>query len=163
MDIELPAVGPGVETSEADSEDLPPAEVEYLDYRVVQRNGWDLEEDDVFEKAAALDLSDLDYGRMEVDRNETLLRSAEANDLKWGSQCRSGTCNVCTAVLLEGEAEMDMNLALTDEEVEEGNMRLTCVCKPESDHVRVVFNSLPKLAADRGADDGRPVESATDD
>ncbi len=163
MDIELPAVGPGVETAEEKSDDLPPAEVEYLNYRVVARNGWDVEEDDVFERAAALDLSDLDYGTMEVDRNETLLRSAEANDLKWGSQCRSGTCNVCTAILAEGEAEMDMNLALTDEEVEEGNMRLTCVCKPESDRVRIVFNSLPKLVADREAEDGRPVESAGDD
>lgn len=163
MDIELPAVGPGVETSDEETEDLPPAEVEYLNYRVVARNGWDVEDDDLFEKAAALGLDDLDYGTMEVERDETLLRSAEANDLKWGSQCRSGTCNVCTSVLKEGEAEMDMNLALTDEEVEEQNMRLSCVCKPTTDRVRIIFNALPKLAEDRNAEEQRTEDGGAHD
>jgi len=88
-----------------------PAELEYLNYRAVVKNGLSVDDDDLFEKASELDLSDRDHGTVEIDRNETLLRSAEANDLKWGSQCRSGTCNVCTAVLKSGEAEMDMNLA----------------------------------------------------
>lgn len=161
MDVDLPAVGPGSgEQSDDDSEDLPPVEVEYLNYRAVVQHGWDVEDDDLFEKASQLDLSDLDYGTMEVDRDETLLRSAEANDLKWGSQCRSGTCNVCTAVLKDGDAEMDMNLALDDEEVERG-LRLTCVCKPVSDSIRIVFNALPEVADDRGS--GRGESPADDD
>lgn len=142
MGIELPAVEPGVETDD-DDEDLPPSEVEYLNYRAVVKNGWSVEDDDLFEKAAAAGLDDLDYGVMEIDRDETLLRSAEERGLKWASQCRSGTCNRCTAVLADGEAEMEMNLALSDEQVEEENMRLTCVCNPVSDDLRVVFNAAP--------------------
>ncbi|PSQ00041.1 hypothetical protein BRC94_06260 [Halobacteriales archaeon QS_5_70_17] len=61
---------------------------------------------------------------MEVDRDETLLRPAEAHGLEWAFQCRSGPCNRRTAVLADGEAEMDVNLALSDEQVEEQNLRL---------------------------------------
>lgn len=161
MDIELPVVGPGSNDTEEETADLPPTEVEYLDYRAVVRNGWDVADENLFEKARTLDLPDGVHGRMEADRTETLLRSAEANDLTWGSQCRSGTCNVCTAILKGGEAEMDMNLALSDEEVEERDMRLTCVCTPTSDSVRIVFNAAPEVAEHRDAD-GRG-EASDDD
>jgi ferredoxin len=150
MGIELPAVGPGVDDDAEDEEDLPPARLEYLNYRAVVENGWDVEDDDLFEKAARMNLSDRDHGRIEIDRDETLLRSAEANDLKWASQCRSGTCNVCTGVLKEGEAEMDMNLALSDEDVEERGMRLTCVCHPETDSLKVIFNAAPEVEENAG-------------
>jgi ferredoxin len=160
MGIELPAVGPGVDNeSEMEEEDLPPAEVEYLNYRAIVRNGLSLDDDSLFEKAAELGLNECDYGKMKVDRNETLLRSAEANNLKWASQCRSGTCNVCTAILLDGEAEMDMNLALSDEEVEERGLRLTCVCTPETDDLKIVFNAAPEVEGNPG----RGREPPTDD
>ncbi|MFC6765189.1 2Fe-2S iron-sulfur cluster binding domain-containing protein [Natrinema soli] len=151
MDIELPAVGPGVEENTDTAEDSPPAELEYLNYRAVVKNGWSVEDHDLFEKAAAAELSERDHGTVEIDRNETLLRSAEANDLKWGSQCRSGTCNVCTAVLKSGEAKMDMNLALSDEEVEVRDLRLTCVAKPNSDTLQIVFNAAPEANGNPGS------------
>jgi ferredoxin len=141
MDIELPAVKPKAETTE-DREDKPPSTVEYLNYRVIASNGWDIDDDDLFEKAAAADLDDKDYGVMEVDHNETLLRAAEDNDLKWPFQCRSATCAFCAGVIKGGEAEMDMNLFLEDYEVEEKDMRLTCVCNPVSDTVQIVFNGI---------------------
>lgn len=145
MSIELPAVGPGVETDDEDGEELPPAELEYLSYRAVVQNGWELDDDDLFDKASRANLDGDLYGRIEIDRDETILRSAEANDLTWGSQCRSGTCNVCAGILKSGEAEMDMNLALTDEQVEDG-ARLTCTTYPESDRIRIVFNAFPLIA-----------------
>lgn len=37
---------------------------------------------------------------------------------------------------------MDMNLFLEDHEVEEKNIRLTCVCTPVSDEVKVVCNGI---------------------
>lgn len=49
MDIELPAVKPD---AELEVEDLPPSTVEYLDYRTIEENGWDIEDDDLLEKAA---------------------------------------------------------------------------------------------------------------
>jgi ferredoxin len=142
MDIQLPAVGPGSETNEEPEDDRPPATVEYLDYRAIQQQGWDVDDDDLFEKAAAADLDERQYGTMEAPRRESLLRSAEEHGLKWPFQCRSGTCAMCTGVLKDGEAEMDMNLFLEDHEVEEMDLRLTCTCQPESDTVQVVFNAI---------------------
>ncbi len=157
MGIKLPAVGPGVETEPEERTELPPAELEYLDYRIAVRNGWDID-DDPFEKAARAGLDERYYGRIEVDRDETLLRSAEAHGLKWASQCRSGTCNACTSVLDGGEAEMDMNLVLTDEQVDDG-LRLTCTCYPKSDRLRLLCNAYPLLADE---DPGRGREPPAD-
>mgnify|MGYP005826514543 CR=1 FL=1 len=141
MGIQLPAVGPGVENDD-ESDDGPPAEIEYLDYRVVLHEGWSLDDPDLFEKAAAADLDEQYYGVIEGGRRDSLLRSAENNGLKWPFQCRSGTCAMCACVVTEGEAEMDMNLFLEDEEVDEMGLRLSCTCSPTSDRVRVVFNAI---------------------
>ena len=157
MDFDLPAVGPGSsENNETDDEDLPPSRIEYLNYRVVQSNDeWSLDDEDLFDKAAEAELDELDYGVIEVDRSETLLRSAEDNGLKWPFQCRSGTCAMCASVLKSGEAEMDMNLFLEDEEVDDLDLRLTCTCHPKSDKVQLVFNAIQtsymrRIAQNRG-------------
>lgn len=152
MDIELPAVR---SNAELEVEDMPPSTVEYLDYRAIEENGWDVEDDDLFERAAEADLDESEYGVIEADRNESLLRAAEENGLKWPFQCRSGSCAMCTAVLKRGEAEMDMNLFLEDDEVKERNMRLTCTCMPRSDEVQVVCGAIRmeyvrEIARDRG-------------
>lgn len=139
MDVELPAVRPD---GEVEAENLPPSTVEYLNYGTIQANGWELEDDDLFEKAAEADLDESEYGVIEADRNESLLRAAEENGLKWPFQCRSGSCAMCTAVLKGGEAEMDMNLFLEDDEVEERDLRLTCTCIPESDEVQIVYGAI---------------------
>lgn len=139
MGIELPAVRPD---AEKEAEDAPPSKVVYLNYRVLESRGWDVDDEDLFEKAADADLPERHYGTMEVDRTETLLRSAEDNGLKWPFQCRSGTCAMCAGVVTSGEAEMDMNLFLEDEEVEEMDLRLTCTCMPESDEVHLIFNGI---------------------
>ena len=141
MDIELPAVRPEAEKA-TEVDDRPPSNVEYLNYRAIERNGWDIDDEDLFEKAAAADLPERDHGVMEADRNETLLRSAEEHGLKWPFQCRSGTCAMCAGVVKAGDAEMDMNLFLEDEEVEEMDLRLTCTCLPESDALQIVFNGI---------------------
>lgn len=153
MDIELPAVRPEEETTI--DEDLPPSTVEYLNYRAIEKNGWDIEDDDLFEKAAEADLDEHHHGIMEVERGETLLKAAENNGLKWPFQCRSATCAMCVGIVNEGEAEMDMNLFLEDDEVEERGMRLTCACSPVSDDLRIVFNAIQmpyvkEIAQNRG-------------
>jgi ferredoxin len=142
--LNLPKVGPGTDEEDDDEADAdqPTTTLEYLDYRVVDINDWDIEDDDIFEMAANADLPESQYGVVEVDRDDSILRSAEENGLSWPFQCRSGTCARCSAILVDGEAEMDMDLFLEPEEVEEMNYRLTCTCYPKSDHVRVVFNTI---------------------
>ncbi|HET7324835.1 MAG TPA: ferredoxin, partial [Halococcus sp.] len=47
----------------------------------------------------------------------------------------------CAAILKEGKVEMDMNLFLTDEEIEERDIRLTCVGTPASEEIKLIYNA----------------------
>jgi ferredoxin len=115
--------------------------VEYLNYEVLDDHGWELDDDDLFEKAGAADLDETDYGFFEVDEGEYILNAAESSGHEWPFSCRKGICSNCAAVLLGGSVEMDGNQALNDDEVEERNVRLTCISRPTSDTVRLVFNA----------------------
>ena len=82
--------------------------VEYLNYDVVDDQGWDMYDADVFERAADAGLDDGDYGTLDVN---------------------------------EGEIDMDMQQILSDEEVEDKNVRLTCIGSAATDEVRIVYNA----------------------
>lgn len=114
---------------------------EYLNYEVVDDRGWELEDDDLFEKAAEADLDETEYGFFEVDEGEYVLNAAEAAGHDWPFSCRNGICSNCAAILVEGSVEMDGNQALNEDEVEENNVRLTCISRPTSDHLRLVYNA----------------------
>lgn len=115
--------------------------VEYLNYDIIVDQGWDLYDEENFEKAANLDLPEEDYGFFEVPEGEYILQSAEVAGHEWPFSCRDGICSNCAAVLISGEIEMDGNQALSDEEVEEKDIRLTCVGRPASEYLRLVFNA----------------------
>jgi ferredoxin len=142
-DRDLPNIkaGRGGDRSLEKPEDVETSTVEYLSYGVLDRNGWSRDDDDLFEKAAAADLDESRYGTIEVPKNEYLLDAAENVGLSWPFECRAASCANCCAFLIEGELEMDMNLFLTDEEVEEMDIRLTCVAKPVSDELKVVHEA----------------------
>ncbi|MES3517644.1 MAG: ferredoxin Fer [Natronomonas sp.] len=130
------------------------ATVEYLNYGVLQRKGWHRDDDGLFERAAAADLDDHEYGRIEVPKNQALLDSAEEEGKRWPFECRAGSCANCAGYVFDGDLEMDMNLFLTDEEVEEMDLRLTCVAKPKSDELRVIYDArrseyLQKVVGER--------------
>ena len=55
--------------------------------------------------------------------------------------CKGGVCATCKARVMEGEVDMDLNHALTDQEVEEG-MILTCQAHPVSKKVVIDFDQL---------------------
>ncbi|ELZ05025.1 UspA domain-containing protein [Natrialba chahannaoensis JCM 10990] len=113
--------------------------VEYLDYQVIDDRGWSLEDDALLERAADADLDEAVHGTLEVSRDEYVLDAAEAAGHSWPFHCRAGGCVNCTAVLLEGELEMDIQRSLSDEEVEEKGFRLTCVATPASDSIKLVY------------------------
>ncbi len=117
------------------------ATVEYLNYEAVDDNGWDMYDDNIFEKANDLDLSDGDYGSIEVNQGEYILEAAEAQGYDWPFSCRAGACANCAAIVVGGEVDMDMQQILSDEEVEDKNVRLTCVGTPSTDEVRIVYNA----------------------
>ena len=68
----------------------------------------------------------------------TLLQTARQAGLRPPSQCEQGNCATCIGRLAEGTAEMRVNDALDDDEVEEGWV-LTCQAVPTSETVHVVY------------------------
>ncbi|WP_435116000.1 ferredoxin Fer [Halolamina sp. C58] len=122
------------------------ARMEYLDFEVLADHGWEIDDDDLFENASNADLEPGEYGRLLVDREETLLEAAERCGFAWPYACRGGACANCAVLLREGEVEMADSHVLPEGMVEEG-IRLSCLCRPRSDELQVVYNvkHLPGL------------------
>lgn len=115
--------------------------VEYLNYDVLDDHGWSIDDDDLFEKAGEEDLSEEDHGTFECPKGEYILEAAEAQGFDWPFSCRAGACANCAAILVDGEVEMDMQQILSDEEVEDRKVRLTCVGTPASEEVNIIYNA----------------------
>jgi len=115
--------------------------VTYLNYDVLDDNGWEIGDDDLFEKADDADLGETDYGSLDVNEGEYILEAAEAQGYDWPFSCRAGACANCAAIVKEGDIDMDMQQILSDEEVEEKNVRLTCIGSPDADDVKIVYNA----------------------
>lgn len=147
-----------VDDTETDETDGPPAtaegtepeptgpQVEYLNFETFSDHGWDLGDDDLFEKAATADLAPEDYGRFSYDDGRNLLQSAEDCGYSWPFACRGGACANCAVAVVEGEVEMPSNHILSQEMVDRG-IRLSCISEPVSDELKVIYNikHLPGL------------------
>ena len=84
------------------------------------------------------------YGAREVNfeltaDGENILDGAMDSGLPLPFSCRGGVCATCKAKILEGEVEMDLNHALSEEEVAQGFV-LTCQAHPVSQRVVVDFD-----------------------
>ena len=131
----------GAETVEQEPqpEPEPDTEVTYLNYAVLADHGWSLDDDDLFEKAAAADLDEVDYGQFTVENEQSLLDAAEASGHAWPFACRGGACANCAVAVTDGELSQLVDHILPDELIDEG-IRLSCNGKPESDSLEVVYN-----------------------
>src|SRR5207237_759487 len=68
----------------------------------------------------------------------TILQTARQMGMSAPSSCESGSCATCMARLVEGQVEMFVNNALTEDEVAEGWV-LTCQSVPTTPTVHVVY------------------------
>lgn len=120
--------------------------VEYLNYEVLDDFGWELEDNELFEKAADADLGGGDYGEVLVESDQVLLGSTENNGLTWPFSCRGGACANCAVMVKSGELSIPANHILPDEMVEQ-DIYLSCVGEPLTDELQIVFNikHLPGL------------------
>lgn len=114
--------------------------VHYLDYEAIQSNDWDIEDDDLFDKASNADLDPSLYGRFLVKAGETILEAAENRGISWPYACRGGACANCAVIVKEGDVAMPGQTILTDEQVQLMNARLTCVGVPVSKELQLVMN-----------------------
>ena len=115
--------------------------VEYLNYETLDDQGWDMDDDDLFEKASDAGLDEEDYGTLDVAEGEYILEAAEAQGYDWPFSCRAGACANCAAIVFDGEIDMDMQQILSDEEVEEKDVRLTRIGSAQTDEVKIVYNA----------------------
>lgn len=121
----------------------PPVEatVEYLNYEVLDDYSWDIDDDDLFEKAHDADLNFEDFGRIEVGIDESILEAAEKRGFQWPFACRGGACSNCVVILKEGEIAMPGNTILSDEMIEQYDARLTCVGVPITESIKLIYNA----------------------
>ncbi|MFT6849211.1 MAG: ring-1,2-phenylacetyl-CoA epoxidase subunit PaaE [Sphingobacteriales bacterium] len=72
---------------------------------------------------------------------ESILDAALENDVDVPFACKGAVCCTCKAKVIEGTVEMEMNFALSEEEVEEGFI-LTCQAHPTSPKVVVDYDAM---------------------
>lgn len=113
--------------------------VEYLDYMVVTDEGWNLDDDDLFAKAARAGLDDEDYGEFTVLPHESLLEAAERCGYAWPFACRGGACTNCAVMVVEGDIPTPSWQILPDDLTDRG-IRLSCNSAPSTEEAKIIYN-----------------------
>jgi Ferredoxin len=121
--------------------------VSYLDYAVVQREGWAVDDPQNFSRAEGLELHPREFGAFAVEHRESVLEAAERHGFSWPYSCRGGACANCAILVVEGAVDMNVNTVLTRPMREQG-IRLSCIGEPVTEHIAIVFDigSLPGLS-----------------
>ncbi|MFB6200659.1 MAG: DnaJ domain-containing protein [Halorhabdus sp.] len=122
-------------------------EVEFVDYEVLEDEGWSLDDPNLLRRVRAADLDGNEYGEATVGRDEPLLQSVEQRGYTWPYSCRGGACANCAVAVLEGELAQPVNHVLPEDAVDRG-IRLSCVGWPTTATLTVVYNvkHLPSIA-----------------
>ena len=67
------------------------------------------------------------------------MEAAESSDIDWPYSCRGGACSNCVVRLINGSVSTPSYHILTDELLNMG-YRLTCIGKPMSEEIDLVYN-----------------------
>lgn len=113
------------------------ATIEYLDYDVLIEHGWSLDDDDLFERAAAADLDSRAHGTIEVSQDRALLEAAEHCGHRWPFACRGGACANCAVAVKDGDLSNPGDNILPESLVEDG-IRLSCIGEPMTEELSIV-------------------------
>mgnify|MGYP000669334939 CR=1 FL=1 len=113
--------------------------IQYLNYEVLDDHGWDVEDGDLFGKAAEAGLDEEDFGTFDVHPRESVLEAAEREGYAWPFACRGGACANCAVLMLEGDMTTRVDNILPQELEDEG-IRLSCNGIPTTDEVKIVYN-----------------------
>ena len=116
-----------------------PHTVEYVDYEVLSDHGWEITDEDLFQKASEANLDPGDYGRFQIDPGRSLLEGAEDVGFTWPFSCRGGACANCAVAVVQGSLSQPVSHILPEELTDEG-IRLSCVGHPVTDDLQVVYN-----------------------
>lgn len=72
-------------------------------------------------------------------RNNTLLDAANGAGLDAPYSCRGGVCSTCRCKIISGQADMNINFSLTDDEIKKGYI-LACQAHPISEELVITFD-----------------------
>lgn len=78
---------------------------------------------------------------VKVPEDKTILQALIDKNIDAPYSCSSGACSSCIAKITAGSAEMEVRLALDDDEIAEGYI-LACQAHPTSDKIEIIFNDL---------------------
>ena len=85
----------------------------------------------------------LDGEKVEVKlhtNGKTVLEALDNAGMDVPYSCRGGVCCTCKAKIIEGSVRMDINYALTDQEVQQGYI-LACQSHPTSEVLKIDFDA----------------------
>ncbi|WP_254545880.1 ferredoxin Fer [Halomarina pelagica] len=150
---------PDAESDREATDERQETRVEYLNYEVLDDHGWDLDDDELFEKASSRGLDPADYGRFLVRPHESLLEAAENRGFAWPYACRGGACANCAVAMMDGELAMPVDHILPAEMLDRG-IRLSCNGVPVTDELRVVYNVKHRPGLEELRLPPRPFEQA---
>ena len=74
-------------------------------------------------------------------KDQTILDVALENDVEAPYSCQGGACATCIGMLVSGNAAMQQNHILTDEEIDDG-LILTCQALPLSSSLYVDYDDV---------------------
>lgn len=77
----------------------------------------------------------------QMRKDEFILDASLAKGLDAPYSCQGGICSSCLAKVTEGEAQMETNSILDEDEVSEG-LILTCQARPVSDKIKLDFDDV---------------------
>jgi ring-1,2-phenylacetyl-CoA epoxidase subunit PaaE len=86
-------------------------------------------------------LLDDEESTFEMRQDEIILDVALAKGLDAPYSCQGGICSSCLAKIIEGEAVMEKNSILDEDEVEEGFI-LTCQAHPKTPTIKIDYDNV---------------------
>ena len=113
--------------------------VQYLNYMVLEDNGWELGDENLFGKAARAALDDEDYGEFTVLPHESLLEAAERRGFAWPFACRGGACTNCAVMVVEGDIPTP-SWQILPEDLTDRGIRLSCNSSPVTESAKIIYN-----------------------
>ena len=76
-----------------------------------------------------------------MKNDDNILDEALSRGIDVPYSCQGGVCLTCVGKVKSGEAEMDENGMLSDDEIDEG-LILTCISKPNSDEITIDYDDV---------------------
>ncbi len=90
-------------------------------------------------KAKVKVILDGQESEFEMDPKDSVLHAAIDQGLDVPYACQGGTCCTCQALLVEGNVKMDLNMVLSEEEMDKGFV-LTCQSHPTTDSIVINYD-----------------------